>query len=132
MAVDELLFLSLRAPAFELRGIDHIVVQSRLRNAAATLTGVLAFDGLHFAELLEGPPDALREAATRIAADPRHVDYRVLHAGPLRGARRFADWDMVFLLADDRIDALPSLAALRGPAAVEGFLRCLPHGRASG
>lgn len=77
------------------------------RNAEIGVTGALFFDGERFAQVLEGPFDAVSLLMERIRHDARHFDVRVLGETPIR-SRRFAAWSMRFV---DRSQA-PGMAAL--------------------
>ncbi len=72
-------------------GVAEIVEQSRVRNAASDVTGVLLFTGARFAQLLEGPPEAVERLRSSISADGRHDELVVL-APPRTSHRRFAGW----------------------------------------
>ncbi|TPG14668.1 BLUF domain-containing protein [Sphingomonas koreensis] len=78
-------------PATASASVGKIVDQSRMRNAAIGVTGVLLFTGARFAQFLEGPADAVTALRSSITADARHDDLVVL--APTRSAgRRFAGW----------------------------------------
>lgn len=75
--------------------LESILFTSRERNRAAGITGVLLFRNNCFIQFLEGPPAAIDELMTRIAADDRHSRVRVLLTEPA-AERSFADWKMGF------------------------------------
>jgi hypothetical protein len=52
--------------------IDRIVSVSAIHNAAADITGVLAFNGSRIVQILEGPTRAVGELFGRILIDHRH------------------------------------------------------------
>lgn len=125
MPLHELLFVSRRSPALDLRGLGSRIERMRADDAPS-VTGAVAFDGRRFAGLVEGPRVAVEAMAARIATEPWHVDYHVLHAGSRRGLRRCSRWELVWVVADPAIDeALPAIAALRGQDAVDALLACL-------
>lgn len=72
-----------------------ILEPSQRRNRGEGITGLLAFSGEAFLQLLEGDETRVSGAFDRIARDPRHRDVRVLGRLPV-AARAFADWDMGF------------------------------------
>lgn len=76
------------------------------RNADLCVTGALYFDRLRFFQTLEGERETLDALMRAIAADPRHLDLRVLIDEPIR-VRRFEGWHMRFIDgdADDRLAA---------------------------
>ena len=78
--------------AAEVQGILDV---SRRNNLRAGVTGGLLFSAGCFAQVLEGPTDAVEEAFERIQCDGRHSDVTVLQAGPIV-SRDFPDWSMAF------------------------------------
>jgi len=75
--------------------IARIVSVCRSRNTAANVCGVLLFTGLDFAQLLEGPSDAVATVWQNICADNRHRDLVTLfdeHAPTMW----FGDWRVGF------------------------------------
>lgn len=82
--------------------IAEICALARLNNAAAGITGALTYHGGRFAQLIEGPEDALRALMVRIKADPRHHSLRVLTDGPI-AVRRYGKWSMTYRKPGDFI-----------------------------
>ena len=81
------------------RGIAQILDSSRRNNAAVDITGALMFNSGCFAQILEGPRDALEQTFERIQRDTRHSAVVVLeYAGIER--RSFPDWSMAFVGED--------------------------------
>ena len=78
--------------AAEVRSILDV---SRRNNLRAGVTGGLLFSTGCFAQVLEGPMDAVEEAFERIQCDDRHSDVTVLQASPIP-SRDFPDWSMAF------------------------------------
>ena len=75
--------------------IARIVSVCRARNAAANVCGVLLFTGLEFAQVLEGPSDAIATVWQKICTDARHRDLVTLfdeHASTMW----FGDWRVGF------------------------------------
>ena len=65
--------------AFDRAPIQSILQASRRSNAGLDVTGCLLFSGRCFAQVLEGGAGGRDERwRSRIAADPRHTDVRVL------------------------------------------------------
>jgi Sensors of blue-light using FAD len=64
-------------------------------NALHGITGILTLCDDRFAQVLEGPEDALRKLMGRIKADPRHHSVTVLADGPI-AERRYASWSMAY------------------------------------
>ena len=80
------------AVAADIRGILAV---SRRNNARDGITGGLLFSEGCFAQVLEGPLDAVEGAFERIQCDERHSDVTVLQSGPI-ATRDFPDWSMAF------------------------------------
>lgn len=123
------LYLSRRSSRLQLQEIDRIAQTSRGRNAELKISGVLLFDGLHFAQYLEGPASTLEPLVERIRVDPRHEDFRILHHAPTQAEPIFIGWSMVYAVTDE-LQAGPGglsrLALLEGPRAVEQFVDWTP------
>jgi hypothetical protein len=83
---------------------------ARRHNAAHGLTGVLLYTGGCFAQLLEGPADALDTVMTALTADPRHTALRRLLEGPV-SERRFGAWSMALLEEPGADELLQQLLA---------------------
>ena len=82
-------------------GIDEILSTSRTNNAKAGVTGALLFNSGCFAQVLEGPLEAVSETFERIQCDPRHSDVLVLEFAPAR-ERSFSNWSMAFIGQSER------------------------------
>ena len=104
------------APGVGDRDVRQILASARRNNRMLDLTGVLAWTGRHFAQVLEGRADALATLLPRIAADRRHEGFRQVFDRPL-GARAYPLWAMACLpqpaLAEEieglLVDDLPPL-----------------------
>jgi hypothetical protein len=136
--LSRLIYASTAREPLDGRGLARLVRHARAANRAAGVTGVLVYDAGRFLQVLEGPAPTVAALATRIAADPRHVDFDVI--SEQTGIRRgFAGWDMQLALrgrggpaevlhplhppgalfgalhgAEDRLPALLSALAFRG------------------
>lgn len=75
--------------------IASILEISRSNNARAGITGALLFNGNGFAQVLEGPMEAVEETYERIQCDPRHSDVVLLSNGET-SERSFSDWSMAY------------------------------------
>lgn len=76
--------------------VARILADARPRNLAARVTGALLFSGTRFAQALEGPHDAVRHLLSRIGADKRHEQVRVLYRREV-DIRDFPTWGMAYL-----------------------------------
>jgi hypothetical protein len=112
-------------------GVDYEVVTpileiSRQRNQALHISGVLVFDGERFAQWLEGPPASVLALVERIAADPRHAAFNVLHSGAGGQRRLAAHWCAGYAEASD-LDVLHRGEPVRGEPALELFRSLVPR-----
>ena len=73
--------------------IFRIQEQAQRNNARDELTGVLLFDRSYFLQCLEGEREQVTRTFTVIAADERHRQVNLLHAGDI-AARSYPDWSM--------------------------------------
>ena len=95
--LQSLLFVStsLIASADEAHEIKSILAIGEQRNAKLGVTGALVVTHRHFAEIIEGPADALAELMISIRRDRRHAD---LSEVDCLGIDRptFARWAMAY------------------------------------
>ncbi|MBJ7439271.1 MAG: BLUF domain-containing protein [Sphingopyxis sp.] len=75
--------------------IDAIVAISRGRNAALEVTGALIFSGDMFAQIIEGPAEAIAELRASITRDVRHREILTMADGE-QNRRQFADWSLAY------------------------------------
>lgn len=73
--------------------LPAILHQSRRKNAAVGITGLLYTDGTRFLQVLEGAENSVGPTFDRIRADPRHRAVVVLSDRTIE-AREFGDWSM--------------------------------------
>lgn len=109
--------------------VADIIRVSRVNNKQNAITGVLIFDGLHFCQYLEGFRDAVLHLTDRISRDTRHILFEIQDQGSWNGKRRFPEWSMAYVLAQDE-DAIPSLTSpdIKSPISrLELLLPSLSH-----
>lgn len=75
--------------------IQKILVVSRRNNSLAGVTGALLFNSSCFAQVIEGPGQAVEQTFERIQRDPRHCDITVLEMAETE-TREFPTWSMGF------------------------------------
>jgi hypothetical protein len=75
--------------------IAAILASARRRNAACGVTGALLYSDGCFAQVLEGPQQAVEAIFETIQCDMRHHDVTILHVHTVQ-ARSFGDWSMAF------------------------------------
>jgi hypothetical protein len=76
--------------------IALILAASRKNNAEVGVTGALMFNAGCFAQVLEGPQDAVEGVFERIQQDERHGDVSLLAFEPVE-KRAFENWSMGFV-----------------------------------
>ena len=116
-----LLYVSSLAPHARISDVTDIARKSRPRNARADITGLLVFDGSSFAQMVEGPREAIKALRARLADDRRHVDMDVLVFDRSDDERRFANWELGYHFADHDGGELSALRGLRGAVALATF-----------
>lgn len=116
----EILYCSVLAPGLAPNVVGRIVAQSRARNAAREISGLLVFDGQRFCQHLEGPQRQVLQLLNTIGDDQRHTDVRVIYEGAL-DARRYQRFDMGY--ADiEGPNTMSDLQDLDGAEALAHFL----------
>ncbi len=93
---DHFFYVSRASDGVGLGQVNDILSVSQRRNAQLQLTGMLLYTGSHFAQVLEGTPQALDEVIAHILSDRRHHDVRVLCMGPLP-EREFSSWSLGYV-----------------------------------
>ncbi len=73
--------------------VADVLRSSRANNAHAHVTGMLLTFGGFFVQALEGPDEGVRATLRRVAADPRHIEVKVLGAD-FCSTRAFGRWAM--------------------------------------
>ena len=94
----------------------HLLRDSRARNDAARVTGMLLYKDGHFMQVLEGNEKDVMDTFSRIELDHRHKSIDVLRKEYIQ-YRNFPDWTMGFANVDN-------LAT----STVPGFSRFLERG----
>lgn len=82
-------------PAVAQDVVAQIVENSRISNARAAITGGLIFTGRYFAQVIEGPADAIGRLLAAMEQDPRHEAMRILNRKPI-ASRFFFEWAMAY------------------------------------
>lgn len=75
--------------------VEKIVNYSQIKNAELGITGALIFTGEHFAQVLEGTPEAIHMLMAYIYTDSRHENVVVMDQSPIT-RRRFSSWQMAY------------------------------------
>lgn len=110
----------------------EILGVSDRNNRRDQLTGALLCHGGRFLQVIEGARGDLDMLITRLRADPRHQNIRILSDGPVAG-RRFETWAMAQAEATPEIVALfpdaslGALSASRADALMNAIAGRLPQ-----
>ncbi len=99
--------------------LSDILAASRRNNPRVGVTGALVYSGRRFAQVLEGPAEAVESVFETIQCDPRHDSIAVLEVSSPEG-RAFADWSMAFTR-----DARAAPADIAAPDAAERLVHLL-------
>ena len=104
--------------------IRAILDTSRRHNTNDNVTGALLATAAGFAQVLEGPREAVERTFERINIDPRHADVTVLSFTPAE-RRSFPDWPIGFcgqnaLGQSDPLAHLLADATIAGPRVTRG------------
>ena len=121
-----LLYVSDAAPNLLPGTVAAITQRARERNRIDGISGLLVFDGLRFGQLVEGPASRMGELLERLMHDPRHSNVQILAREALP-ARRFADWQLGYLMLEPATANLGALARKSGEAAIRAFTDFLPR-----
>lgn len=107
-------------------GLFDLLAKARVKNAELGITGALLYNGSHFAQVLEGPRQALDAMIASIRADVRNENLTVAIDRKLP-QRDFPDWSMAFAAKSDDPPASAAMeAVLTGsPVAGEEVLQVL-------
>lgn len=93
--------------------VHRIVGSSQVRNRRRQVTGVLAYSGRHFAQVVEGSAAEVDGLLHSISGDARHQQMKVLQR--LEGvSRRFGNWSMHLVDSVARAEEIERLFAHDG------------------
>lgn len=102
MALSTLLYASSARPGLTKADVDDIVATASRVNAELNVTGLLAFDGRGFAQILEGEGETIQALYEKIKRDRRHSGCVLLFSGETK-ERRFEGWSMDYRPLSDLI-----------------------------
>ncbi len=109
-----LIYVSQATVAFRPGELDELVDRATAANGARGVTGLLAYNGEHFMQLLEGGREAVDSIMARIIGDFRHSGLVVIRRDE-RADRECPDWSMRAFLTP-----------LKGAGAATEFAEGLP------
>ena len=91
-----LIYSSEAASGLAATELEEMLVESRIRNRAHGITGVLLFVEGAFLQILEGEKDDVDSLMERIQRDPRHHGIKVFYEEDV-DERAFESWSMAYL-----------------------------------
>ncbi len=91
-----LIYSSEAAPGLAASELEEMLAESRIRNKAHGITGVLLLVEGAFLQILEGEKDDVEDLMERIQRDPRHHDIKVFYEEDVDD-RAFESWSMAYL-----------------------------------
>jgi hypothetical protein len=95
--------------------IGRILESSRLNNRLARITGALLFSEGWFAQILEGPQEAIETLFETVQGDSRHSNVTISHFHSVP-ERSFPAWSMAYAgLDSDWREQVPALRSISSP-----------------
>ncbi len=102
--------------------VGAITKAARVNNGKQGISGLLIFDGVRFAQMLEGPADRIDDLLVKLQADSRHANMKSLALHDQHGPARFKGWGLGFLLLEEESQGIPHLSTQTGEDAITTFL----------
>ena len=122
--LERLFYVSRIAEAGGPVDIQRILGPARMRNRRLDVTGMLAYSGRHFAQVLEGSTAAVEQLVAAVARDTRHTDFTLVFRRAIT-ARHYGEWEMGYIEgfgAAERIEALIGAPPPADTTEVERFV----------
>jgi hypothetical protein len=91
-----LIYSSAAAPGLAAAQLEEMLAESRIRNRAHGITGVLVFVEGAFLQILEGQKAEVLKLMERIELDPRHSGVKVFYEEEVAECA-FESWSMAYL-----------------------------------
>jgi hypothetical protein len=99
--------------------IARILASARAYNSRKRITGALLYNSGCFAQVLEGPKEAVELLVDKISRDSRHGDIAILKSG-MADHRDFPEWSMAHVQSESEVGFAGASAtlemALLGPS----------------
>ncbi|WP_259989439.1 BLUF domain-containing protein [Sulfitobacter sp. S190] len=92
------------------RDVQDILERSADTNRARGVTGMLAFNGRNFCQIIEGDEDAVHSLVEKIRTDKRHAGFKILDEKVIE-QRHFDDWAFSSVDQLDFSDAMKAMNA---------------------
>lgn len=122
MSQKTLLYISELAEGMTPSVVGAITKAARINNGKQGISGLLIFDGVRFAQMLEGPASRIDDLLVKLQADSRHANFKALALHDQRGPARFQGWGLGFLLLEEESQGIPHLSTQTGEDAITTFL----------
>ncbi|WOB07574.1 BLUF domain-containing protein [Piscinibacter gummiphilus] len=114
MSIVQVFYISRCGPTVTPTDVHRIVGSSQVRNRRRQVTGLLAYSGRHFVQVVEGSAAEVDGLLNSLVEDPRHEGMRVLQR--LDGVpRRFGHWAMHLVDSAARADEIERLFSAPQP-----------------
>lgn len=117
-----LIYSSEATPGLAAAELETMLAESRLRNKAHGITGVLVFVEGAFLQILEGEKDDVVDLMGRIERDPRHRGIKVFYEQEVEEPA-FASWSMASI--SPSAEDVARWAALDGATTIRDVLASL-------
>lgn len=102
----QLTYTSLASHDFSRDDLLSLLTQVRAKNQSAGITGMLLYAESSFFQVLEGPPEHIKNLINIIKKDPRHKHVTIIIKEPV-AERSFGDWTMGYAqLTSQEADAI--------------------------
>jgi len=124
MQLHQLFYVSRATPKMS-ADVQNIINTAHARNGPLHVTGAFVFSGEFFAQVLEGPPQALETLMCSIRRDPRHT---IMWEWPSRpvAERWYPHWSMGYLQNDNLEAVVDHLSQSPGSLPpIDDFVRWL-------
>ncbi|MEX1166975.1 MAG: BLUF domain-containing protein [Hydrogenophaga sp.] len=99
MSLHEIIYVSLASQEMSEAELAHLLEDSRIRNLAQGISGMMIYHRREFMQLLEGEQSTIFAVYDRIVRDPRHQQIYKLWDGPI-AQRNFEHWEMAYVSPD--------------------------------
>ena len=98
--IRQVIYISKATYEFSASEVRELAAVAARNNALEGITGALLFIDNSFIQVIEGDERAMSHMLTRLKADPRHHDIRII-SDQLAESRHFADWSMGLISTPD-------------------------------
>ena len=122
--IRQLCYLSTATSDWAEGDLARLLQGASLYNEAARVSGLLAYGGGVFFQVLEGPRDNVGAAFARICRDPRHHDLRLLQDETV-ASRDFGSFPLALRSFDP--SAVPGIGGFIAASAIPAIVAGLGH-----